>query len=296
MAVFWYTFVVKKTRAFLKKIPKPLRWTVGALCIVVGIFSILTPLTSWGILAFVGLELIGVRLLFVEKGKAHVAHWYQRVKIAFIKHTHQMNHSTFLSNLHWRYATKNFDGSQLSGKQLETILEAVRFAPTSYGLQPFHVTVVSDAVLREQMKKAAWDQPQLTSAPHVLVFSARTDLKDRIEAHLMNTAGGNPEIRAKLAGLEGALKEFSEGMSEAVIQEWAAKQAYVALGFALAACAEMQVDSCPMEGFEPAKIKEILLLPAHLYPCVILAVGKRAATEVLKPKIRFGKADLFDMR
>ncbi len=280
----------------MQKIPKPLRWAAGAFCIVAGIFSILTPLTPWGILFFVGLELIGIRLLFVEKGKAHVLHWYQRVKIAYIKYSQRMNDSTFLSNLQWRYATKNFDGSKLSDKQLEAILDAVRFAPTSYGLQPFHVTVVSDAALREQMKKASWDQPQLTSSSHVLVFSARTDLKDRIEAHLMNTAGGNPEIRAKLAGFEGILKEFSTDMTDAAVQEWASKQAYIALGFGLAACAELQIDSCPMEGFDPVQMKQILALPAHLYPCVMLAVGKRAASEVLKPKVRFDKADLFDTR
>lgn len=287
---------MSKVRAFLQKIPKPLRWAAGIFCIVAGILSILTPLTSWGILAFVGLELLGVRLLFVEKGKAHALHWYQRVKIAYIKYSQHMNHSTFLSNLQWRYATKNFDGSKLSDSQLEAVLNAARLAPTSYGLQPFHVTIVSDTVLREQMKKASWDQPQLTSSSHVLVFSARTDLKDRIEAHLMNTAGGNPDIRAKLAGFEAALKEFAEGKTEADIQEWASKQVYIALGFALAACAELQIDSCPMEGFDPVEIKKILGLPPHLFPCVMLPVGRRAATEVLKPKVRFSKADLFDAR
>lgn len=280
----------------MQKIPKPLRWVLGSVCIVVGIFSILTPLTSWGILAFIGLELIGVRLLFVEKGKAHALHWYQRVKITFIKYIHQMNHSTFLSNLQWRYATKNFDGSRLSGGHLEAVLDAIRLAPTSYGLQPFHVTIVSDIAIREQMKKASWDQPQLTSSSHVLVFSARTDLKDRIEAHLMNTAGGNPEIRAKLVGFEGALKEFAEGKTEADVQGWASKQAYIALGFALAACAELQIDSCPMEGFDPVEMKKILGLPPHLFPCVMLPVGRRSSIEVLKPKVRFGKADLFDAR
>lgn len=285
-----------KVRIFLQKIPKPLRWAVGAFCIVAGIFSILTPLTSWGILLFVGLELIGVRLLFIEKGKAHALHWYQRVKMTYIKYIHTMNHSTFLSNLHWRAAIKQFDGSKLSDKQLETILDTVRLAPSSYGLQPFHVTVVSDMALREQLKKASWDQSQLTTSSHVLVFSARTDLKDRIEAHLMNTAGGNPEIRAKLAGFEATLKGFAEGKTEEDIRAWASKQAYIALGFALAACTEMQIDSCPMEGFDPAQFKKILALPAHLYPCVILPVGKRAATEVIRPKVRFEKTDLFDAR
>lgn len=293
---FWYTACVSKLRTFLQKIPKPLRLAAGVFCIAAGIVSILTPLTSWGVLAFVGLELLGVRLLFVEKGKAHAFHWYQRVKIAYIKYIHTVNESTFLSNLQWRYATKNFDSSKLSDKHLETILDAVRFAPTSYGLQPFHVTVVSGAALREQMKQASWDQPQLTSASHVLVFSARTDLKDRIEAHLMNTAGGNPDIRAKLAGFEGALNGFAEGKTESDIQVWATKQAYIALGFALAACAELQIDSCPMEGFDPVQMKKILGLPAHFFPCVMLPVGKRASTEILKPKVRFDKADLFDTR
>ena len=85
-------------------------------------------------------------------------------------------------------------------------------------------------------------------------------------------------------------------MTDAAVQEWASKQAYIALGFGLAACAELQIDSCPMEGFDPVQMKQILALPAHLYPCVMLAVGKRAASEVLKPKVRFDKADLFDTR
>lgn len=285
-----------KVRNVLQKIPRPLRIVAGILCIILGVVSILTPVTSWGILAIIGLELIGVRLLFLEKGKAHALHGYQRIKVAFIKYIHQMNHSTFLSNLHWRYATKHFDGSKLSDKQLEAILDAIRLAPSSYGLQPFHVTVVSDTALREQLKKSAWDQAQLTTASHVLVFSARTDLQGRIESHLMNTAGGNPEIRAKLSGFEAALKDFAEGKSEADIKTWAAKQAYIALGFGLAACAELQIDSCPMEGFDSEQFKKILDLPAHLYPCVVLAVGKRASTDVLKPKVRFDRADLFDAR
>lgn len=80
--------------------------------------------------------------------------------------------------------------------------------------------------------------------------------------------------------------------------EWSAKQAYIALGFALAACAELKIDSCPMEAFDPATFKKILNLPDNLEPKVLLAVGHRSPkdTHIRLSKIRFKKQDLFDFR
>ncbi len=74
---------------------------------------------------------------------------------------------------------------------------------------------------------------------------------------------------------------------------WSAKQAYIAQGFALAACAELEIDSCPMEGFDPAAVGTILGVGADETVVVMLPIGYRASDEVSRPKARFTKESLF---
>jgi nitroreductase len=202
---------------------------------------------------------------------------------------------SFLSQLSWRYATKKFDTTKkVSSEQLTKILEAIKMAPTSYGVQPFHVVVVTNPELREKLKTAGYGQAQITDSSHLMVFCARTDILDRVNGYFEIASGGNAEVRSSMKGYEdmmsGALGAISEDKKEA----WAAKQAYLALGFGLAACAELEVDACPMEGFNPAEFKSILGLPENMYPHALMAVGFRSSEDKVHAKVRFN--DLFENR
>ncbi len=78
-----------------------------------------------------------------------------------------------IQHLNWRYATKSYDASKkLDEEKLNRILEAIRLAPTSSGLQPFEVFVVKNQGLRAKIREVAWNQPQVTDASHLLVFAA----------------------------------------------------------------------------------------------------------------------------
>ena len=92
------------------------------------------------------------------------------------------------------------------------------------------------------------------------------------------------------------MKGAVSSKNEAEARAWAAKQAYIALGFGLTSALELYLDSCPMEGFDPEAFKKILGLPNNLYPVVSFAVGYRSVDDVLKPKVRFSKEDLFSVR
>ncbi len=202
---------------------------------------------------------------------------------------------SFLSNLNWRYATKKFDTARkVSDADLETILEAIRLAPTSFGLQPYRVWVVTNPEIKEKIQAAAWGQPQITTSSHLLVFTARTDLAENKEEFFTLISGGNPEIRAALKGYEDMVDGFVAGKPtpESVLP-WSAKQAYIAHGFALAACAELEIDSCAMEGFDPVAVGEILGLPTSEQAVVMLPIGYRDASETPRPKARFSKEVLF---
>ena len=188
--------------------------------------------------------------------------------------------TTVNERLAWRYATKKYDATKsVPAEKLERIIEAVRLAPTSSGLQPFELFVVSNADIRAKIRTVAWDQTQITDCSHLLVFAAWDDITaDRVNTmfDFTNdvrgfTSEGWENYRQLLLGI------VAERGTEANYQA-AARQAYIGLGTALVAAAFEEVDATPMEGFDPAAVDEILELKSkNLRSVVILALGYRAA-------------------
>lgn len=202
---------------------------------------------------------------------------------------------SFLINLNWRYATKKFDTTKVvSDEQLQKIQDTIKLTPTSFGLQPFHVLVVTNPELKAKLRDVSWGQSQVTDASHVLVFCARTDVVPRVDQYFTELSAGNAEIRAGLKGYEDMMGGFAKALDPQTALTWAGHQAYIALGFAMAACAELEIDSCPMEGFDKDAYNTILGLPEHMKAQVILPIGFRATDDVIRPKFRFN--DLFETR
>jgi len=180
-------------------------------------------------------------------------------------------------NLKWRYATKKMNGKAVPEEKLQYILEAAQLAPSSSGLQPYSVLVISNKVLKEKMKPIAWDQSQLTDASHVLVFAAWENYtEEKIKEVFSRTIKerGLPETAMD------AYRERLWGMYSQMPEEWhfhhAAKQAYIAFGLAIAAAAEQKVDATPMEGFDAAAMDELLNLKEKgLRSVTILPLGYR---------------------
>ncbi len=207
---------------------------------------------------------------------------------------------TFLNNINWRYATKEFSGQKVEEGVLSKIREAIRMAPSSFGLQPYHIIEVVDPAIRARLQEKSWGQSQITQASNLFVFCIDNRVEKRIDEYFVLASGGSAEIREKLAGYEKVMRGFATGLDTPRINSWAGKQAYIALGFAMAACAELQVDSCPMEGFLPEGYREVLGLPDYMSAVVVLAIGYRKSGDPLSPesmpKVRFPESDLFSKK
>lgn len=180
--------------------------------------------------------------------------------------------------LNWRYATKAMDpGQPVPADKVERILEAISLAPTSSGLQPFEVIVVTNPETRARLREFAWDQAQLTDGSHLLVFAAWDNYTaERIKAvpeQLEQERGFTNE------GVEAYYRNLGDNYlprDARVNFEHAARQAYIALGIALTAAAFEGVDATPMEGFESDRFDEILgLRERGLRSVVILPLGYR---------------------
>lgn len=188
---------------------------------------------------------------------------------------------TFSEALQWRYATKRMNGKIVPQEKIDKILEAIRMAPTSSGLQPFEVFVISNKELKEQLKAEAAKQPQIVESSHVLVFAAwDTYTEERINSFFEY----NNKVREIPASetddyRKNLIDNFTSKPDEENFHH-AAKQAGIALGFGLVAAALEEVDTTPMEGFDPAKVDEILgLKKKGLRSTIILSIGYRDAEE-----------------
>lgn len=202
-----------------------------------------------------------------------------------------------LEKLQWRYATKAMNGEKVSQEKIDNIIEAISLAPTSSGLQPFEVIVVTNQELKDKIKAVAWNQSVVSDCSHLFVFAAwDTYTADRINKmfDLVN------EVRGfKNEGWENYRQMLLNSYPQRDAEEnfnHAAKQAYIGFTAALTACAFEGVDATPMEGFDPAKVDEILGLRAKgLRSCVLLPVGYRkpeADWLVNLKKVRKSKEDL----
>lgn len=183
----------------------------------------------------------------------------------------------YIESFKWRYAAKKMNENVVPTDKLENILEAARLAPTSSGLQPFEVFVITNPEIKEKIRAVSWNQSVVTECSHLLVFAAwDTYTPERINEmfDLVNDVRG-----FKNDGWEKyrefLLSTYPARDAETNFQH-AAKQAYIAFGFAMAAAAMEKVDSTPLEGFDPVAVDEILGLRAKgLRSSVMLTLGYR---------------------
>ena len=203
-----------------------------------------------------------------------------------------------LTNLKWRYATKSMNGQKVPAEKMENILEAIQLAPTSYGLQPFTVLVIEDAGLRAKIAPAIYNQPQITEGSHVLVFAAWKEYSnENVDKYINHIATLRGIPAESLEGMRNMIIGSISGKTSEQLLSWNQKQAYIALGTALVAAADEQVDATPMEGFNPDALDAALgLSEKGLRSTVIMTLGYRDAEKDYLSgavKVRRGKDELF---
>ena len=203
-----------------------------------------------------------------------------------------------LEKLNWRYAVKQYDATKkISDADWNVLEEALTLAPSSYGLQPYKFIVVTDPVVREKLKSAAWGQSQLTDASHLVIFAYKKTLSEIDVEHFINRiAEVRNSNRESLADYENVVKgSVKKAVDGGYIETWNSRQAYIALGFLLETASLLNIDATPMEGFDAIQFNEILGLTDYS-AVAIAAVGYRdSGNDWLEPlpKVRFPKEELF---
>lgn len=183
-----------------------------------------------------------------------------------------------ISDLNWRYACKKFDPSKkISEDNLNTILEALRLTPSSFGLQPWKFIVVGDPELREKLVAASWNQHQVQDASHLLVLCSPKVLDASfVEKYVNDVAQTRGQELSELEGLKKMLMMIPNKDKEAQYN-WSKNQVYIALGSLMTVCAHLRIDACPMEGFKAVEYDRILGLDnMGLTSMVVCPLGYRS--------------------
>lgn len=219
-----------------------------------------------------------------------------------IDSTAAISPDALLHQLEWRYATKQFDAKRKIEPGLWKSLEqALVLTPSSYGLQPYKFIVVTDPALKAKLRPASWGQAQIEDASHLVVFAIKKSMgADHVNHFLERVAQVRGVSVESLEGYKGFMMgDLVNGPRAAVIDQWSARQAYIALGNFMTSAALLGVDTCPLEGIDPAQYDEILGLGAAGYATVCAcAAGYRSSSDkhAALQKVRFPASELIQAR
>ena len=206
--------------------------------------------------------------------------------------------NNFLESQNWRYATKKFNATKkISDSDLDILKEAIRLTSSSYGLQPYKILIIENPETRAKLQPASWGQSQITEASHLIVFanSTKIDSSD-IDDFFKNICETRNMPIDPLLGYKDFMTGAINKKSSEEINIWNQKQTYLALANLMNAAADLKIDTCPMEGFDPAQYNEILgLNKLNLNASLVATIGYRSeedATQHYK-KVRKSNEDLF---
>ena len=186
---------------------------------------------------------------------------------------------SLLDALKWRYAVKRMNGNKIPEATLNTILEATKLAPSSFGLTPYKIIVIEDEETRKKLQPHFYNQPQVGESSALVIFATWNSITEKEVAEYMQEIAEERGVPVdSLKDFAGYINGSIKNLTPEQLQIWAAKQTYIALGFTLVAAASEEIDATPMEGFIPDAVDEALgLKELGLHSVVAVTLGYRDA-------------------
>lgn len=204
-----------------------------------------------------------------------------------------------INTLNWRYACKKFDPTKkINAQDWSVLKEALRLAPSSYGLQPYKFIIVENTEIRKKLRESSWGQSQVTDASHyvVLVAKEKMEVAD-VEKFIQKNSSVRGLPSENLKGYHDMMVgDLVKGPRSQIINWWAQRQAYITMGFALETAALLRIDTTPLEGLDPAAYDKILNLDGTGYKTVAaIAFGYRAGDDGYQnaKKVRLDENEIF---
>ncbi|MCD0456352.1 nitroreductase family protein [Chryseobacterium sp. LC2016-27] len=181
-----------------------------------------------------------------------------------------------IKNLKWRYAVKKYSEKKVSEDKVDQIVEAINLTASSCGIQPYRLFVITNPEVRKRLGEGSFNA-QIHASSHLLVFAGFNEITSEYIFDYVEMMEDQRNLeKGALNELKDMLIEYFSVQTPGQNVIWSDKQAYIGLGTALIAAAELKVDATPMEGFDPKLFDEVLgLSEKGLHASVILSLGYR---------------------
>ena len=212
-----------------------------------------------------------------------------------------MNAQELIETLEWRYATKIFNPNRrIPEADWNALLESLHLSPSSLGLQMWKFIDVREPSVRAELRSVSWDQPQVTDSSHLVVFCARRDFStEDVQRYLERIVEVRGVTMESLNLYRDRIVELAGSKSPDVLKAWLERQVYIALGFMMSCAANLRIDTCALEGMDPAAYDRILKLEdSPYYTLCALALGYRdeeADKYARLAKVRFDRGDVIQV-
>lgn len=211
-----------------------------------------------------------------------------------------ISENSLIEQLNWRYAVKRFDSTKkIPGPTIEALEQSLVLSPSSYGLQTWKFFIIQKPDLLTKLRAASWNQSQVEDCSHYVVMAYRHTVDENyISKYISEIAIQRQVTEESLAGFKkGMIADIVNGPRKSIVPVWSSRQVYIALGSLMTSAALLGVDSCPIEGLDPAIYDDILGLKNSEYRTVVAcALGYRHPEDrnAQKKKVRFSKGDLIE--
>ena len=199
--------------------------------------------------------------------------------------------NNFTKAMAFRHACKLFDETKTIPKEeMLYILEAGRTSPSSFGMEAWKFLVITNQELKEKLRPACWNQPQITSCSHLVVLLAGIESAKPSSGIPQKRFARRPLSQEQI---ESYIELYSKHLQQTLssdknIYEWTARQTYIAATNMMTAAAYIEIDSCPIEGFEKEKVEEILELDTTKYQvAMLLPFGYRVNKQSKQLRLSF---------
>jgi len=185
----------------------------------------------------------------------------------------------FLKIMDFRHACKIFDESKkISDEDMHYILEVGRKSPSSFGMEAWKFLVIQNNKLKEKLKNFCWNQPQITTCSHLVIVLAGIDTL-KVESGIVRSQLSRRNMPQEK--LDSVIELYTSHLSDTLnsdenTYQWSARQTYIAAANMMSAAAFIEIDSCPIEGFEKDNVEKVLELDTKKFQvAMILPFGYR---------------------
>ena len=167
-----------------------------------------------------------------------------------------------------RRSVKHYDNAhEMSGAEINALLELALLSPTSFNMQNWRFVVVTDPEKRAAIQAAAWNQAQVTEASITILLCANLNAHEDAGRYWVHAP---QSVQDMLVPMIAPLYQNNAQLR----RDEAMRSIGIAAQTLMLTAKSMGYDSCPMIGFDPEKVAEIIELPENHVIGMMLTVGK----------------------